>query len=531
MSELLTRYMALFKGLDRAHGTYKVSGVITEKGKRDGKGATLFEPPTAALYERHLRGEYMLGIVPITDANTCWFAALDVDDYTGKYVPIVERIRESNLPLVPVLSKSSGVHLYLFFSEPVPCDLARAKLKELSEFLGIPGVEIFPKQDVLSNKDEVGNWLNIPYYKGLLGPAHAERLMVDPRTQEKIADLGKFLDIAERMRITAAQLDGIAVEAKKRAKAPFADGPPCLQKLAMSKVGEGGRNNALYQFGVYLREKHQNTPGYSEQRLLELLQGVNKEYYDPPLEASEVLQTTKSVFRDRGFYQCGNQPQVSLCNRALCLRRKYGIGDPDTQPDKRLEYGGLTKYEIQDDNGGLSTQEDPWYDFTVNGRNIRFTWDELYNPEFFRQRVAKVLNVFPPAMKKGDWEKFVDSCFTSMQIVAVPFESGPKGQLVGHVRDFVRDYGQREEWDALLDGGAYVDRPNKCAYFRWQDLLAYLNRKNARGHKQNEVFAVVQQHMAGRNGDKNISGKHVRYWCVAVADTDMPPTEEMVNEF
>lgn len=531
VSTLVERFAALFRGLGRAHGTYKVSGVITEKGKRDGKGTTLHEAVTLDHYARHLRGEYMLGIVPIMDDNTCVFCALDVDDYTGKYVPIVERIRDANLPLVPVLSKSGGIHLYLFFSEPVPCEAARAKLRELSEFLGIPGVECFPKQDVLAGKDEVGNWLNLCYFRGALGAQHSERLMVDPRTQEKIADLGRFLDTAERMRITAAELDALTIEARQRVKAPFSDGPPCLQKLAQSHVvGEGGRNLALYQFATYFREKNKNQPRYGDTTLAALVVQADREYMDPPLGFQEATAVAKSVYRDRGFYKCDDEPMRGVCNRALCLRRKYGIGDPSTSADQRLDFGGLIRYEIRN-AGADSTQEQPWYDFTINGRNIRFSNEELYDVNLFRSRCADVLSVFPPPMKAGDWTKFLNSCFATQQIVAVPFESGPKGQLVGHVRDFARDYGRRDEWDALLEGGVYLDRKEMRAYFRWQDLLGYLSRKQVRGHQQRQVFAVLQQYMDARNGVRTISAKHITYWCVAIQQTDLPPPEEVLSQY
>ena len=34
----------------------------------------------------------------------------------------------------------------------------------------------------------------------------------------------------------------------------IADGPPCLQILCAEKISEGGRNNGLFNIGVYLRK-------------------------------------------------------------------------------------------------------------------------------------------------------------------------------------------------------------------------------------------------------------------------------------
>lgn len=523
--------MALYTGLDRVYGIYRLSGTVSAKGKREGKGETVAARVTPELYEKHLNKEQMLGVVPVMDDGKCWFAALDVDDYTGKYVSLVDRVREMNLPFIPVISKSGGVHLYLLFSEPAPCDIVREKLKELADALGIPGVEIFPKQDALQSVDEFGSWLNLPYFGGALGPQHAERLMVDPRTQEQVADLGRFLDIVERRRITVSQLQCLCVEAKKRVQAPFRDGPPCLQRLALSKVGEGGRNNVMFQFGIYFRQKHSRDAGYSDAKLVEYMQWANKEYFDPPLDNGELMQTAKSVHRDKYFYKCGDQPMLSVCNRAVCLTRKYGIGAPDSDTELRVEYGTLVKFQVCDEDGKPSYDDPPWYQWTIDGKVLRIAEDVLTNIEAFRNYVFTRLNVYPPAMKPENWKNFLTVMAKQGEYVDVPFESGPKGQLVGHIRDFIRDYGTRYDWAALLEGGVFIDRNDMFAYFKWQDLNTYLNRKNVKGFKQNDIFALMRTYLEGTSGDRSVHGKHLRWWRVKIRDMDLPPPEETLVTF
>ena len=41
----------------------------------------------------------------------------------------------------------------------------------------------------------------------------------------------------------------------ERPKSEYSDGPPCIETLAMNKIGEGGRNNALFHYGVYAKQK------------------------------------------------------------------------------------------------------------------------------------------------------------------------------------------------------------------------------------------------------------------------------------
>jgi hypothetical protein len=50
------RFFTIFEGLDRAHGSYHLSGKITEKGKKQGNALTINEKPTEDLWLKHLNG-------------------------------------------------------------------------------------------------------------------------------------------------------------------------------------------------------------------------------------------------------------------------------------------------------------------------------------------------------------------------------------------------------------------------------------------------------------------------------------------
>src|SRR4051812_30632018 len=188
VTELAGRFARRFRGLDRAYGSYTPD---KEKAglKLEGKVDTVTAPVTLQLYERHLRGdEEGLGIVPITDEHTCWFGAVDVDQYKGlNHADLDEKIDRLGLPLIVCQTKSGGAHLFVFFSEAVPAALVRARLGAWAEALGQPkGVEIFPKQDQLI-KGSKGCWINLPYY-GNARPAL--------RSGEPLR-LDKFLDVAD----------------------------------------------------------------------------------------------------------------------------------------------------------------------------------------------------------------------------------------------------------------------------------------------------------------------------------------------
>ena len=82
------RFHQLFKGLDRAYGTYRLNGERSRAGKANGKGTTLRGEVTDTLWSEHLAGRQRLGIVPVTDDGTAYFGAIDVDTYDLDLIPI-----------------------------------------------------------------------------------------------------------------------------------------------------------------------------------------------------------------------------------------------------------------------------------------------------------------------------------------------------------------------------------------------------------------------------------------------------------
>ena len=68
---------------------------------------------------------------------------------------------------------------------------------------------------------------------------------------------------------------------KKKIEEVFKDGPPCLNKLAVTGFGEGSRNNALFNIAVYFKQAN---PDNLEDEIVK----ANIEYMNPPLSNNEV---------------------------------------------------------------------------------------------------------------------------------------------------------------------------------------------------------------------------------------------------
>jgi len=161
---LIINFLTLFSGLDRAYGVFNTTGEVTDKGKAKGKAFTKQGTVTAQLWDDHLSGKQRLGIVPIKDSSECLFGAIDIDEYQINIEKICQVIENLKLPLVPCRSKSGGLHCYIFCKEPIPAEIIRDKLADMASSLGFAGVEIFPKQDKLASPEDVGNWINMPYF-------------------------------------------------------------------------------------------------------------------------------------------------------------------------------------------------------------------------------------------------------------------------------------------------------------------------------------------------------------------------------
>jgi len=92
----ITRFKAIFSGLDIAYGTYKIEGSRGD-GKQSGKGSLSFaNPPTDDLWEKHLEGvEPSLGIIPIRADNTCIWGFIDIDQYPLDHLGLVTKISQT----------------------------------------------------------------------------------------------------------------------------------------------------------------------------------------------------------------------------------------------------------------------------------------------------------------------------------------------------------------------------------------------------------------------------------------------------
>lgn len=497
---LASRFFERFRGLDRAHGIYTIKGKRKDGEKHTGGAKTHRSAPTVELWERHLKGELTLGIVPIRDDQTCVFGAIDIDEYDGlDHAAISGKIQKADLPLIVCRSKSGGAHVYLFCREPIPAELVRNKLMEWAVYLGFSGVEVFPKQTRLAGQNDIGNWINMPYFGAAKGSSdrHALRDSTPLTAEEFLVYAADLAQTYDSLREAAPPEDGDAFHDLLH------QAPPCLQALAhRGGIGEGGRNNGLFNIGVYLRKR------FGDEGWAQHLDEYNNALLNPPLGHREVAQIVKSVNRKAYEYKCGDKPICDVCNKQICLSREFGIGTGPGDPG--VVFGQLIK---------LETDPVMWI-WDVNGERIELTTAQLKDQGRFHSRVMEELSIWPQAIKPMEWARLVREHLGMVEVMDVPLDAKPQGQMWFHLEQYCTAQSRARSKDQLLQHKPWTDGGR--TYFHGPHFHQYLNRQGLKIQARTLWFWL-------RDGGAethffNLKGRGINVWSV-------PAFEEQTEGF
>jgi len=482
----LDRLSELFHGLERAYGTYDLRHAARDGGdpnKVKGEAVTLLRPLTKMVWADHLTGKVGLGVVPIRDDSTCYFGAIDVDVYEGlNVVEVLIKVADYELPLIACRTKSGGLHLYTFLREPTPAALVRQKLSHYAALLGFAGSEIYPRQDqVLSDRGDVGQWINMPYFDG----DRTDRYAYDHRGEG--LTLTAFLDLAYTRRYSAREFEAFTVELRP----DLSDGPPCLQLLVSRGFMPGTRNDGLYNLGVYLKRK--SPDGWQT-----LLNEMNVHHFDPPLLANEVEGVIKSLRRKSYDYTCGKAPLRPHCNAGVCRGRKFGVGALLDMP----VLTALTKYD---------SKPPLWFVDVEGGGRLELETADLQNQQRFQRVCLEALNVMTPLVKPTVWADLVRDLLAKVQVVEVSEDASMAGLLSELLETFCTSAMRARHVDELLIGKPWTDRGR--TYFRFSDFLAFLDRRKFK-HPGGHRVASMLKDRGGESEFLRLRGKGLSVWSV-----------------
>ena len=176
-----------------------------QKGVRQEDRAYL--PLTPAVLAAHLKGEAHIGLYPLLDGDKCWWLAADFDgpDAMLDALMYVKAGRALQVPVALEVSRSGvGAHAWVFFTSPVPAEMARrlgtGLLREAMALRGRMSLasydRLFPSQDLLP-AGGVGNLIAAPLHK----PArdNGATVFLDLQTLEPHDDQWAYLSTLGRM--------------------------------------------------------------------------------------------------------------------------------------------------------------------------------------------------------------------------------------------------------------------------------------------------------------------------------------------
>lgn len=437
---------------------------------------------TIADFYGHLDGTTSIGLVPVQDDDTCIWGAIDIDDHDSDedipLKPLDEIIIKNKLPLVLCRSKSGSAHAYLFLEKPQPATKIRVFLTKWAITLGHGGSEIFPKQGKLTVGPEgrnKGNWINLPYQGG-------DETMRYAVHDGKRLNLEEFLKHAEKRRVTDSDLRALS-------SGEHPDAPPCIQKMMAAGVAQGHRNEALYNIVVYYKK---SLPDGFEAKAIE----ANTSVFARPLPRAESNRTIGSASRGECQYRCNEEPMRSLCERDVCLTRKFGITPADAERLSTVEalpmFSDLTKY---------LTEPVRW-EFKIDGIKIgNVSTAQLLDWKAMRENVAERLTKVVPMIKNQEWERILIPLMKEARIVAAPEDASTAGAIRSRLKEFaskcdVMNKGMDpDDRKALLRGLPCIQEVDgeRCVVFRGQDFINYLKRTKSEELKGVNLWWAIKE--------------------------------------
>lgn len=476
--------MELFKGSVRSFGQYNPKKDIDPH-------YTVKKAPTVEDFEKHLKGETGIGIVPIFQDRYCSWGAIDIDEDNIDHVALESAVRAEDLPLVVCRSKSGGAHLYLFLREPVLAPAVRSALTAYAKKLGYGGVEIFPKQNETSD-GILGNWINLPYFGG------------DETTRNafeggKAISLSHFLENARNKAVSRNKLFNPDKE--------HVDAPPCVQSMIHNGLGSGMRNEGSYTIAIYLKRAFPET-------WKDMMMDVNASFTEP-LPAKEVRTIISSIARKDYLYKCKTEPCKSLCDSNTCITRKFGITPTEQKTIVNVEvpvFAKLKKY----------TTEPVYWELEVNGSLVRVSTEDLADYKRLQLRVMDWQTRLIPGMKTQDWHVILDGLMSEATIEEAPDEASAPGQVRARLVEFLTKAQQLDnaaDRENLLRGMPCVEyvEGKTIALFTGPSFQKYLKDNRTEEVRGAQLWMALRKMMVYHRRIK-VQGEVVPVWYCELKD-------------
>jgi hypothetical protein len=253
--ERLSLFGSFFTGLKNVYGTYDPGS---------GRVNQVKAPVTDEVLLAHLDGRKPYGVYLLVKDRT-HAIAVDFDtNITLGPMDFVARAKHYGISAYVERSKSKGHHVWVFFEEKGVLALkARLVVHHILDEIEKSETEVFPKQDVLNNNVQYGNFINAPLFGALI--PFEKTVFVDPMKFEMYPNQWDFLESIER--VGEHVLDDIIEinnlyipQTKSRLSKSNTDNggsgrfglPPCAQKMLKDGVVQFQRVSC-FRLAVHLK--------------------------------------------------------------------------------------------------------------------------------------------------------------------------------------------------------------------------------------------------------------------------------------
>lgn len=511
---MMRSFAELFCGYADSYGEYVLpSSRKAKKGEKFTGSARTHQPDkkywTGPLddrhYAEHLAGRFSLGVVPIRKDDTVMWFALDVDRYDQGtiHADLCDKITKHKLPFIVCRTKSDGAHVYCFFKEPIPAKIARSLAREALAKLGLGDkTEIFPKQDSIKQEGFGGSWINLPYFGKLRAATNGKRDLT----------LDEFLALANE-KLVGATVKAEPVKADKKITrdedfGDFADAPPCIQVLIKEGVEEGGRDNAVTHVGVFLKRAFNDD-------WQDRLQQFNSEHVTPKLGFTDMARIIKSHERKEYQYLCKQQPMCAVCDKEVCVKRKFGVGQGE---------GIWDQFTVDRAVKVIVPDGEPYYRLTIKGKEMKITLTDLSSFNAFKMRYFAAMDDMPVPMSTKDWALWCKELGAILEHEVVPEIVTPRGQIMHIFRAWcssrIKDHNAP---DNVVGGAPYYDEKNKAIVFAGNDLAKKVRTEYGSRFNEQMIWAVIQSE-GGVQDEIKAGEKKVSVWKLPINEVffDLP---------
>ena len=472
----MQEFIKIFNGYRHAYGIADWTNAVVdpESGKKKPVYRWNYEEFTDVIYQEHLEGNISVGIQPTNEKGSAIFGVIDVDpkqyeNFDKQFY--LETIQEYKLPLIPIESKSGGLHLYLFMNEFVQSTVIVSFLSNLLPLFNLkPDCEIFPKQTQLTKDPETGilkpgQFINLPYYGG-------ERKAVN--IDGTFFTLEQFVQVVDANITTKDELKTITEEMERQSMEgvdeDFLDGPPCLALISKISNQENfdGKDRFMYNYHVFVKMKYADN---WEQKVKNAPVKYFAREHANAWDDNKLKQKTRSWNRSEKGYTCNQSPISDFCKKGICVKKKFGI-----------LAGSKGQYPVLTNLRKIDIEPDPEYEFdvtkpdgigkaTVHCRTIEHVTDQRKR----RNSIAKAAGFPPPIIKAPEDQTVLEALFQTQKIINPPVGTSPREKL--HDVLHAKINGPKAMNDASFKSGTVLIEDG-YAYFKFDKFYDKLKSKN-----------------------------------------------------